>query len=78
MSRYKLKTTFSGEPDFHQRLFGSDTYVTVNSEEYRVIQIVSPTKYVIRQDGFFGGGEELILEKSTFGGWEVRERGWLE
>jgi hypothetical protein len=76
MAEYELKTTWSGEPDFHRPLFGDGSYVTVNDDEYRVVEVINPEKYVIRQDGFFGG-EELILEK-RWSGWRVRRRGWFE
>lgn len=74
---YELKTTWGGDPDFHEPLFGSGTYVTVNGEEYRVEQVLNPTKYIICKDGWLGPVEELILERS-WGRWEVRERGWFE
>jgi hypothetical protein len=73
---YKLKTTWGGEPDFHRPLFGGGSCVTVNGEEYRVVEVINPRKYVIRKEGFFAA-EELILEKS-WSGWRVRKRGWFE
>jgi hypothetical protein len=75
--RYQLETTFCGEPYFHRPLLGGTAYVIVDGSKYRVVQVLSPTKYLICKDGFFLCSEKLVLER-CWGSWRVRERGWFE
>jgi hypothetical protein len=69
--------TWGGEPNFYRHILDKGTYLKVDGEEYRVTEVISPSKYIIGKEGAFGTHDELVLEKFLWG-WKARERGFLD
>jgi len=74
-NRNDLKKNFWGEPDVHG-IFGE--YVTIDGEEYEVIEHRPDGSMIVREAGSPFGGEKKVVEKGLLGGWYARDMGWFD